>query len=363
MAKTVMTVVGIRPDMIRMSEIFRKLDADPEIDHVLVHTGQHFDHNLSDVFFDELNIREPDFNLACGAAGKPHYRVAGEVTNALLDDIIGRQKIKPDIILFLGDSNSVVCSVALKKEGYKVGHIEAGMRSGDRRMLEEINRTVCDHCSDLLFVYHDDYARNLYREHIEDGVHVVGNTIVEVAHKYGDYLVQTEKAGDFILLDIHRPENFMDCHRLHSIFEYADSCSREYQLPVKFLRFNRTIEYLTKFRQMHLLDRVEITPLMSYMDFLEAQYNCMFMISDSGTAQEEPAMLNTPVVVPRDYTERPQSMDNNCSFLLHVTSGDSWTKSWDWLGKMFHRDITMSTGWLGDGTTSQKIIDILKAEL
>jgi len=360
---TVMTVVGIRPDMIRMSEIFRRLDAEPGFRHVLVHSGQHFDRNLSDVFFEELDIREPDINLLAGGPGKTHYQVAGEVTVKLLDDVIGRQGIHPDIILFLGDSNSVVCSVSLKKEGYRVGHIEAGMRSGDRRMLEEINRTVCDHCSDHLFVYHDDYAANLRRENIFNGIHVVGNTIVEVAHKYGDSLLQTKKAGDYILLDIHRPENFKDINRLHSIFGYAAACSREYKVPVKFLRFNRTIEYMMKFRMMDTLqqDWVEIVPLMSYKQFLAAQYNSLFMISDSGTAQEEPAILGAPVIVPRDYTERPQSMSANCSYLLHVAS--DWQGSFNWLDGALGGINTMSASWLGDGTTSQQIVDILKAEL
>lgn len=362
--KTIMTVAGIRPDFVRLSEVIRRLDAEPGFRHVLVHTGQHFDTNLSGVFFDELDIREPDFNLGCGAPGRTHYEVSGEVTNKLFG-VFCQHDIHPDLVLFLGDSNSVVCSVALKKEGFRIGHIEAGMRSGDKRMLEEINRTVCDHCSDLLFVYHDDYAANLHRENITSGIHVVGNTIVEVAHKYGDHLLQTKKTGDFILLDIHRPENFKDKHRLRSIFEYAAACSQKYQLPVKFLRFNRTIEYLIKFDLMQTLKNwsdVEITPLMSYKDFLAAQYNCLFMISDSGTAQEEPALLNTPVIVPRDYTERPQSMDHFCSFLLRVTSGQSWSDSWAWL-ELATRVDHFDTGWLGDGTTSQQIVDILKAEL
>lgn len=362
--KTIMTISGIRPDFIRFSEIFRKLDAEPEFKHVLVHTGQHFDRLFSGVFFDELEIREPDFNLACGAPGKTHYQVAGDVTNKLLDDVIGRAGIHPDIVLFLGDSNSVVCSVALKKEGYKIGHIEAGMRSGDRRMLEEINRTVCDHCSDLLFVYHDDYAANLWKENITEGIHVVGNTIVEVAHKYGDGLLQTKKTGEYILLDIHRPENFKDRHRLFSIFEYAATCSRMYHLPVKFLQFNRTIQAVLKFGLNWCLNGVEMVPLMSYVEFLKVQYNSLFMISDSGTAQEEPAILGTPVIVPRDYTERPQSMDYDCSHLLHITNINDWKGSFQWLDSIiFSSEISMSPDWLGNGTTSQQIIDILKAKL
>jgi UDP-N-acetylglucosamine 2-epimerase (non-hydrolysing) len=158
---TVMTVSGIRPDFIRFSEIFRKLDAHPNMDHVLVHTGQHFDKMLSGVFFEDLNIRKPDFYLSSGGLGKSHYEIVADATKGIIEQVIRRGGVKPDIILFLGDSNSVVASVGLKKEGFKIGHIEAGMRSYDRRMLEETNRIICDHCSDLLFTYHLDYAANL----------------------------------------------------------------------------------------------------------------------------------------------------------------------------------------------------------
>lgn len=280
--KTVMVVGGIRPDWVRLSEVIRKLDAEPSIKMVLVHTGQHFDPGLSDVFFEDLDIREPDFNLGCGGPDKTHYEVVGEVTNKLINNVINQRGIHPDIILFLGDSNSVVCSVALKKEGYTIGHIEAGMRSGDRRMLEETNRIVCDHCSDVLFVYHQDYANNLRHENIWNGVHVVGNTIVEVAKKYGKLLFDREKSGGFILLDIHRPENFRDKHRLLSIFEYAHACNREYKVPVKFVRFDRTIKCLYEFGIDGVLrqDWLEISPLMSYTEFLAAQYNSLFMISN-----------------------------------------------------------------------------------
>ena len=149
--KTIVSIVGIRPDFIRMSKIFNLLDKN--FKHILIHTGQHFDKNLSDVFFKELNIRDPDFNLEIGGIGKEHFHQTAELSIKLIE-LFRKESIKPDLILFLGDSNSVTASIPLKKEGYKIGHIEAGMRSGDKRMLEEINRTVCDHCSDYLFTYH-----------------------------------------------------------------------------------------------------------------------------------------------------------------------------------------------------------------
>ena len=152
--KTIITVTGIRPDFIRMSEIFKKLDKN--FNHILIHSGQHYNTLLSDVFFDELEIREPDYNLGIGGPNKEHFHQTSELSIKLIE-LIREKELNPDLIIFLGDSNSVVSSVALKKEGYRIGHIEAGMRSGDKRMLEEINRTVCDICSDFLFVYHENY--------------------------------------------------------------------------------------------------------------------------------------------------------------------------------------------------------------
>ena len=159
----ILTVTGIRPDFIRMSEVFRRLDQDKNINHVLIHTGQHFDNLLSGIFFEQLDIREPDYNLAIGGVGKEHFHQNAELTVKLIE-LIRNQQLNPDWIIFLGDSNSVLVAPSLAKEGYRIAHIEAGMRSRDRRMLEEINRVVCDHSSDLLFTYHKDYTENLCKE-------------------------------------------------------------------------------------------------------------------------------------------------------------------------------------------------------
>ena len=162
MNKTIVTVTGIRPDFIRMSSIFKKLDAN--FNHILIHTGQHYDKLLSDVFFDELEIRQPDYNLNIGKPGAEHFHQSADLSVKLIELI--RKIGKVDCVLFLGDSNSVCVAPQLKKEGYTIAHVEAGMRSYDKRMLEEINRTVCDHCSDFLFVYHANYVQKLYAENL-----------------------------------------------------------------------------------------------------------------------------------------------------------------------------------------------------
>jgi UDP-N-acetylglucosamine 2-epimerase (non-hydrolysing) len=355
--KTIITISGIRPDFIRMSEIFKKLD--DNFNHILIHTGQHYDKLLSDVFFDELNIRKPCYNLGIGGTNKEHFHQSGELSIKIIE-LIREKKLNPDLILFLGDSNSVVCSVALKKEGYKIGHIEAGMRSGDKRMLEEINRIVCDICSNFLFVYHDNYKKKLNKENIIENVFVVGNTIVEVANKIKFSEPPTK---NLILLDIHRPENFKYKDRLQNIISYANTMGDIYNLPVKMLNFGRTINAISNFN-IYIGD-IEIIDLMPFNEYIKNVYNSKFIISDSGTAQEEPALFKTPVIVPRDFTERPESITHNCSFMLNVndTVNKTIDKSIIWLHDLFNNKKKIDTSWLGDGNTSEKIINILKNKL
>jgi UDP-N-acetylglucosamine 2-epimerase (non-hydrolysing) len=340
MKKTIITITGIRPDFIRMSSIFKELDT--HFNHILVHTGQHYDKLLSGVFFEELNIRKPDFILETGKNGGTHYKQLGYLSVAIIE-LIKNNNLQPDIILFLGDSNTVSAALALKKEGYKIGHIEAGMRSYDKRMLEEINRTVCDHCSDILFVYHEDYKQQLFIENIKKNVHVVGNTIVEVCKPY---IIDIPKRNDIILLDIHRPENFKYPQRMKSIIKYANECSKRYNLPVKMLKFY----YLNNFDLD--LGCIELIDLMSYKKYLETIYHCKFLISDSGTGQEEPAFFQTPVIVPRDFTERPQSVNANCSFMLDLNNIEP---SFEYIDK----EINMDVSWMGNGDTSKLIVEHL----
>ena len=200
----ILTITGIRPDFIRMSEIFKKFDEN--FNHILVQTGQHYDKMLSDVFFEELNIRKPDYNLEIGVQIKNTFTRLPIFRLNLLN-LFGSENLNPDLISFIGDSNSVLASVPLKKEGYKIAHIEAGMCSYDKRMFEEINRIVCDHCSDYLFVYHGNYKQKALEDGIDEKqIFVVGNTFVEIARDMQEKLLSTEKKNSHILLDVHRPK-------------------------------------------------------------------------------------------------------------------------------------------------------------
>lgn len=345
MNKTILTITGIRPEFIRMSEIFKKLDK--EFNHIIIHTGQHYDHMLSGAFFNQG--REPDFILESGKKSTNHYEQLSYLSLEI-PKLLKNNSINPDLIVFLGDANTVAVSFPLKKEGYRICHIEAGMRSGDMRMLEEINRTVCDHCSDLFFVYHEDYKQNLVRENIDPSkIYVVGNTIVEPARKFK---FTEPKRNNMILMDIHRPENFNDKERLEKIIKFGNDCYDKYNLPVKLLYFKRLVDSLKNFDLK--LGNIEMIDLMPYEEYIEKVYHSKFLISDSGTGQEEPAMFGTRVIVPRDFTERPQSYNANCSVQLKM--GENETYVHDWLKK----ELPMDVSWLGEGNTSELIKDIIK---
>lgn len=352
--KTIVTVTGIRPDFIRMSEIFKKLDNQSWCKHILIHTGQHYDDLLSGVFFKDLNIRNPDYNLRIGGNNKSHYEQQAELGPRLIQTLV-ENNINPDIILFLGDSNSVLASVPLRKEGYKIGHIEAGMRSYDERMLEEINRKVCDHVSNYLFVYHDNYKQKAMKEGIDSSrIQVVGNTIIEPLLSIAD--LNYDGKSEHILLDIHRPENFKFKDRLQKIINFANYCIDKTGTKVKMLKFGRTLSYINEYNID--LGKIETIDLMGYKDFVKFMQDSLFIISDSGTAQEEPALLKIPVVVPREFTERPESVQNNNSIMFNLEKSE-YEETLNWATKKY----SGISDWLGDGKASDKIISFLKENL
>jgi UDP-N-acetylglucosamine 2-epimerase (non-hydrolysing) len=345
---TVVTVLGIRPDIIRLSSLIPKLDR--EFNHILIHTGQHYDLGLSFGFFEELSLRYPDVNLGVGGPFKPHYVQQAEVGPAIIS-FINEAQILPGIILFLGDSNSILAAIPLKKEGYKIGHIEAGMRSGQPFMPEEINRKVVDHISDILFAYNFDNFINLKREGLDGETHVVGNTIVEVFDK----MRFVAHKNNSLLLDIHRHEN-MNNHRLGEIIGLARNIAVSEKLRVRFLAMPRTMNVVSGFG-FNVSD-FEICPIMGYKDYLRAQAESSIMVSDSGTAQEECALIGVPLLVPRDGTERPESVSLGASIMIDVNHID-----YSAIGGFIGHYNCPETEWLGDGKTSDRIVDILKEVL
>jgi UDP-N-acetylglucosamine 2-epimerase (non-hydrolysing) len=356
--KKIVTITGIRPDFIRMKKVFEKLDEN--FDHTMIHTGQHYDDELSKIFFKQLKIRKPDYTLATGVNSRNHYEQLSYLSKEVIY-LLQKEKINPDIILFLGDSNSALVSAPLFKEGYKIGHIEGGMRSYDRRMPEEVNRVICDYVSDLVFVYTSLYKERLIAENKNpDQIFVVGNTIVEVAK---DYLPTGKRSKDFIVADIHRNENLKDVKQYNHILKFLDQLGKKTGLEVRLVKFNRGVKLIDHYNLLSDKKNIKLVGPYGFLDYLNLQYNAYGIVSDSGTSQEECPLLGVPVVVPRLKTERPESMEFGNSILI----GEDRP-----INKMlsetlnFFENYSISKKqlkWLGDGKTSEKIINILKKEL
>jgi len=341
-----------------MKNIFKGLDE--HFHHVMIHTGQHYDDALSRIFFSELDIRQPDYTLATGKNSNNQYEQLAYLSKAV-PELLKKEKINPDIILFLGDSHSAAVSVPLFKEGYRIGHIEGGMRSYDRRMPEEVNRVICDYVSDMIFVYTPLYKERLLKENKPvEAIFVVGNTIREIVD---EFLPSGPKKGDYILADIHRNENLSTVSKYNHLCTYLDAVGNSTGLPVKLVKFNRAVtlvggeDYFSKF------NNIELVGPFGFLDYLKLQYHAFGVISDSGTSQEECPLLEVPVVVPRQNTERPESVANGNSLLIGETEPiDTMTQNT--INFFNNYSITdKQKEWLGDGKTSKRIVDILIEKL
>ncbi len=356
--KKVVTITGIRPDFIRMKHVFEKLDSNFE--HIMIHSGQHYDDELSKVFFDELKIRVPDFTLAAGKSSSTHYEQLSYMSTACIE-LLKKEKIDPDIILFLGDSHSALVSVPLFKEGYRIGHIEGGMRSYDRRMPEEVNRVCCDYVSDMVFVYTPLYKKRLQKENKNpDNIFVVGNTIVEVVK---EYMPKGKKKRDYIVADIHRSENLKNAEQYNHILEYLDRLGEELSMPVHLVRFRRAEKLIDEHKLLKGKKRIELCGPYGFLKYLDFQYNAYGVVSDSGTSQEECPLLKVPVAVPRNFTERPESVKFKNSILVGETGPveDMVKKTMKFFAG--YNIDNEAVKWLGDGRTSQTIVNILKERL
>ncbi len=341
-----------------MSKVFERLD--DSFEHIMIHTGQHYDDELSKIFFSELKIRKPDFTLASGQNSSSHYEQLSYLSKEVIY-LLKRKKINPAIILFLGDSNSALVSAPLFKEGYRIGHIEGGMRSYDRRMPEEVNRVICDYVSDLVFVYTPLYKQRLISENKNpDQIFVVGNTIVEVVK---DYLPTGKRKRDYILADIHRNENLKDVKQFNHILKYINQLGSKTGLEVRLVKFNRGVKLIEQNNLLADKKNIKLVGPCGFLDYLSLQYHAYGIVSDSGTSQEECPLLGVPVAVPRLKTERPESIENGNSILVGETGP---------INKMVNETISFFENysvskkqlkWLGDGTTSEKIINILKRKL
>jgi UDP-N-acetylglucosamine 2-epimerase (non-hydrolysing) len=312
----IVTVLGTRPEIIRLSRIVEKLDRLAE--HVLVHTGQNFDRQLSDIFFEEMQIRKPNHYLAVTG-----NTLAGQISQILVRAESIFLQEKPDRLLILGDTNSALCAIVAKRMGISVFHMEAGNRCYDDRVPEEINRRLIDHSSDVLMPYTERSRANLLREGIPgEKVYVTGNPIFEVIENYRAHIERSNvlqklqiEPRRYFLVTLHRAENVDIESRLCKFAEAFELISDHYGLPVIVSTHPRTRERMRQFGVATHHGDVRFPEPFGFFDFIALEQSACCVLSDSGTVQEECAILGTPNVTLRDVTERPETIECGSNIL------------------------------------------------
>ena len=305
----ILTILGTRPEIIRLSRIIPKLDQ--FCDHILVHTGQNYDKKLSEIFFSELAVREPDHYLGIQTSNfSDQIGLIIQETGEIL------RQTKPDRLVILGDTNSGLAAVVAARMGIPVYHLEAGNRCYDDRVPEEINRRVIDHSSTILMPYTNQSKENLVREGIErERIYVIGNPIFEVLEYYQDQ-INTSKAlsendvkeGSYFLVTLHRSENVDEPDRLKDLVEGLNSIAALYQQPILVSVHPRTANKLEEFQIAPESGLIRLLEPMGFFDFVNLEKNARLVLSDSGTVQEECAIFKVPNVTLRDVTERPETI-------------------------------------------------------
>jgi UDP-N-acetylglucosamine 2-epimerase (non-hydrolysing) len=347
----ILHVVGARPNFMKAAPVMAALAKRPNVVQTLVHTGQHYDKNMSDVFFDQLAIPLPDVNLGVGSG--THAQQTAEVMIRFEKAVIEK---KPDVVLVYGDVNSTMAAaVVCAKLSIPVGHVEAGLRSFDRAMPEEINRLITDQLADWLFTPSEDGDRNLCREGIHpDKIHLVGNVMIDSLVRLLPTALKcpNEFAHRYALVTLHRPSNVDDPQVLKRILECMVSVSSELDtvFPVHPRTRQRIADFGIETKTLHLL---EPKP---YIEFLALQARATVVITDSGGIQEETTYLGIPCLTLRHNTERPITAELGTNILL----GDDTAKLRTELAKILAGSGKRGTiPPLWDGHASERIADVI----
>lgn len=350
-------VVGTRPEIIKMAPVIREIRDRSEYRLRLVHTGQHYDDGLSGVFFETLALPAPDLNLDVGSATQGRQTADGIVgmEAELMDD-------EPAAVLAQGDTNAVLSTaIACAKLPTTFGHVEAGIRSYDRSMPEEVNRVLADHAADLLFAPTDVARENLSEEGIEDGVTVTGNTVVDacrqhvdIAERESDVLERLDLSpGRYAVGTIHRPVNTDDPDRLRTILDGLEAAG----VPVVLPAHPRTANAISDLGYLPG-DGLAIVDPLDYLDFLELQRNAWVIVTDSGGIQEEASVLEVPCLTVRPNTERPETVSAGVNEL--VEPGDIERRlSTVARDDACHQSMRGSPALYGDGNAARRIVESL----
>lgn len=307
----VMTVVGTRPEIIRLSRVWKKLDASPSIDHIVVHTGQNYDYELNEVFFEDLDLRKPDYFL--NAAGGNATVTAGNILVAI-DPIL--EETKPDAFLVLGDTNSCLCAIAAKKRRIPIFHMEAGNRCFDQRVPEESNRKIVDHIADINLTYSDIAREYLLAEGLPaDRVIKTGSPMFEVLQAQREKVASSTilqrlnlSPKKYFVVSAHREENVNSEAHFSNLVSILNLVAERYQLPLIVSTHPRTRKMIEK-KQVSFDPLVQLMKPMGLTDYLALQVNAKAVLSDSGTISEESSILGFSALNIREAHERPEAME------------------------------------------------------
>lgn len=354
-------VVGTRPEIIKMSPIIRECEK-RNIDYFILHTNQHYSYSMDKIFFEDLGLPDPKYNLEVGSGS--HGAQTGKMLIELEKTLL---KEEPDIVLVEGDTNTVLAAaLTASKLHMEVGHVEAGLRSYDRTMPEEFNRVLTDHMSKFLFAPTEMSKDNLIREGIEeDWIYIVGNTIVDATLHNLKISQAKSKIMDelgvfqsgYFLLTLHRQENVDDKKRLERIIEALEVVVERFDLPLIYPIHPRSKKMINKFDLMQRLENIsniKIIDPVGYLDFLILEKNAKLILTDSGGVQEEACIMNVPCVTLRYNTERPETVEVGKNVVAGVDK-DIVLKG---VEEMIEKDLP-SENPFGDGTTASQIIEII----
>lgn len=319
--KKVVTIVGTRPEIIKLSCVIKELDA--HFDHILIHTGQNYDKNLNEIFFSNLKLKTPDYYL--GLAKNNNFQTIGSIiskTGELLN------KIQPDALLIYGDTNSCLSVISAKKLKIPIFHMEAGNRCFDQRVPEEVNRKIVDHLSDINFVVSEHARQYLIQEGIPlNKIIKTGSNMLEVINKFKEQIDKSsiikklKMNNDFFLLSLHREENVDVKTNLKTIIETLSKASIKYKTKILFPCHPRTQKKIKEFGIRIHKNFLIIQPL-NFTDYVKLQMKCICLLSDSGTVTEESSILGLPSIMLRQTHERPEGNDFGISILANIKEDD-----------------------------------------